>query len=140
MPKIIPLDPQSEETLRRKLADGSQDPDDYLAFADLFLTASRAGEAISVYRQALALALTPFQRARVSVALAWTLYEMGQRADAISLGQSAIVTYRKKRKMRMFWRVGVAVNRCLLIACGLRRTRMPTLRRQHVWALNAMSE
>jgi tetratricopeptide (TPR) repeat protein len=90
MTKSPSLKMEDEVVLRRRIADGSQDPDDYLALADLFLSTDRDEEAISVCQQALALPLTHFQRARVCAELGWAFYELGRQAEALPLAQTAI--------------------------------------------------
>ncbi|MGI0015256.1 MAG: tetratricopeptide repeat protein, partial [Nitrososphaera sp.] len=90
MSKRISPDQGRAEELRQKIASGSQDPDNYLALSDLLLATGRDEEAISVCQQALALSLTNFQEARVSVELGWAFFELGRQVEALPLAQSAI--------------------------------------------------
>jgi tetratricopeptide (TPR) repeat protein len=90
MTKPSSLDSQSEEVLRRKIADGSQNPDDYRNLAELQLATGRGEEAISLLKAALDLPLTNYQRAEISMELGWNYYEMGRRAHAELLAQSAL--------------------------------------------------
>src|SRR5262245_49379795 len=85
-------DREGEEELRQKIAAGSQDPDDYRNLIDLLLLSSsgRYGEAIELYRQALALPLTGFKKAQLSMELAWIYYEIGRRQQAILLARDAL--------------------------------------------------
>ena len=83
MVKLTLLDPQNEAELRRKIADGSQDPEDYRNLAELLFAAGRYEDAISSYEGALNLPLTNCQRAKVSMELGWIIYEMGRQAQAL---------------------------------------------------------
>jgi tetratricopeptide (TPR) repeat protein len=80
----------SNAHLVEKIKAGSQDPDDFVALADFFFSTDRGEEAISVCQQALALPLSYFQKARISVELGWILYEMGREVEALPLARSAI--------------------------------------------------
>ena len=87
----MPLLKQKDELeLRRRIADGSQDADDYLDLADLLFSGSRDEEAIFTCKQALNLPLTPFQEAKVSVALGWIYFELVRQTEAIAQAESAI--------------------------------------------------
>jgi tetratricopeptide (TPR) repeat protein len=84
------LKSKDEADLRHRIAAASQDPEDYLALADLFLSTNRDEEAISICQQAFALPLTQFQRAKISAELGWIFYELGRQSEALTTAQSAI--------------------------------------------------
>lgn len=90
MTKPNPLGPQSELDLRRKIADGSQDPEDYCNLADHLVTSGRLEEAVLLYEKALNLSLKNFQRTRVSMELGWLFYELGDREKAMTLAQDTV--------------------------------------------------
>lgn len=81
---------EEEAEIRQRIAAGSHDPEEYLALAQLLFSSDRGEEAIVVCRDALALPLTNFQQARVSLELGWGFYGMGRHAEAIQLAQSAL--------------------------------------------------
>ena len=90
MTKLGPSKREEEAELRRRVTDGSHDPDDYLALAQLLISAGRGEEAIAVCRSALTLPLTNFQKARVSSELGWVFYGMGRHSDALQSAQGAL--------------------------------------------------
>ncbi|MGH7773419.1 MAG: tetratricopeptide repeat protein [Candidatus Binatia bacterium] len=83
-------DSEAEAELRQKIADGSQDPNDYRDFADLLVASGLDEEAVSIYERALNLPLTNFQRATVSMELGWLFYNMRQLEQAQMLSHSAL--------------------------------------------------
>jgi tetratricopeptide (TPR) repeat protein len=83
-------DREVEEKLRQKIADGSQDPDDYRNLTDLLFPSGRYDEAIRLYRQALTLSLTRFKKAQLSMELGWIYYDIGQQAEVSLLAHEAL--------------------------------------------------
>jgi len=75
-------DRHAEKELRQKIADGSQDPDDYRYLTDLLFPSGRYDEAIALCQQALTLPLTSFKKAQLSMELGWIYYDIGQQARA----------------------------------------------------------
>ncbi|MBI4487787.1 MAG: tetratricopeptide repeat protein [Deltaproteobacteria bacterium] len=90
MTKTTPSEVQDEAELQRRVAAGSQDPEDYRNLADLLLATGRYEEAVALYRRVLNLPLRNFPKARVSMELGWIFCEMGQQAEALPLAQTAI--------------------------------------------------
>src|SRR5436190_13945880 len=83
-------DEQAEKELQQKIAAGSQDPEDYRNLSDLLFPAGRYDEIIALYRQALTIPLVGFKKARLSMELAWTYYEISQRIPASFMAREAI--------------------------------------------------
>jgi tetratricopeptide (TPR) repeat protein len=81
---------ESEQRLREKIADGSQDPDDYRNLTDLLFPSGHYDEAIALYRRALTLPLTGFKKAQLSMELGWIYYEIGQQEQAAPLAREAL--------------------------------------------------
>src|SRR3989338_2129341 len=89
MAKKTSPDPRAEASLREKIADGSQDPEDYRNFVRILVSAGNYEEAILLYKRALNLPLKNFEKASLSVELGWFLYEMGDVEQAQTLAQTA---------------------------------------------------
>src|SRR5438034_7348469 len=83
-------DRHAEKELRQKIADGSQDPDDYRYLTDLLFPSGRYDEAIALCQQALTLPLTSFKKAQLSMELGWIYYDIGQQARATPLAREAL--------------------------------------------------
>jgi tetratricopeptide (TPR) repeat protein len=83
-------DAEAEATLRRRIAEGSQDPEDYCKFTDLLFSSGRYDEAISFHKQALTLPLTTSKKAQLYMELGWLEYEIGQRSQAIASARDAL--------------------------------------------------
>lgn len=88
--KLASSKQEEEFKLRRRIADGSQDPDDYSKLGDLLIDAGRYEDAVALYQRALNLPLTNLQKARVSTELGWIFYEVGPQEEALKLAQSVI--------------------------------------------------
>ena len=84
------VDTEAEEKLRQKIADGSQDPDDYRNLTDLLCPSGRYDEAIALYQQALTFPLTAFKKAQLSMELGGIYYDIGQQAQVTGLAQNAL--------------------------------------------------
>ena len=65
----------NEEQLRRRIANGSRDPEDFGQLAGLLTDAGETETAIALLEQGLALASVALVRARLVAQLAWLLYE-----------------------------------------------------------------
>jgi len=80
-----------EPELRRRIAVGSVDPEDYMALASALAEAERTGEAIEILERALALPLSTFDRAKVSTELGWILCDQTREvARALALARDAL--------------------------------------------------
>jgi len=90
MANPILCDTKSETELRRKIAAGSQDPENYRNLAEVLLARGHYEEAISLYEQALILPLTNFLKAETSVELGWIFYEIGRQTQAHTLAKEAL--------------------------------------------------
>src|SRR2546426_1132516 len=92
MPKqAYPDDQSREEHLRRKIAAGSQNPQDYHDLADILCSSKHYADAISLYEQTSKLPFTNIQKGRMSLELGWLAYEMGDRERAMVQAQDTIV-------------------------------------------------
>lgn len=78
------------EELRRKIAGGSKNAEDYGNLGYVLFARGHSEEAISFYEQALNLASQNFQKAELSVELGWLFYEVGRRTQAQTLAENAI--------------------------------------------------
>jgi len=86
-----PADRPSEAELRRRLAAGSQDAEDYGDLAARLTEAERTDEAIAIWELALALPLSEVGRAAVEVDLGWTLYYQTCQVDrALALARQSL--------------------------------------------------
>ena len=83
-------DTETEEKLRQKIAEGSQDPDDFRDLTDLLFPSGRYDEAITLYQRALTFSLTAFKKGQLSMELAWIYYDIGQQAQVTELAQDAL--------------------------------------------------
>lgn len=83
-------DPNPEDALRRKVADGSASLEDYAKLGGLLFLMGNSQEAVTLYRQAIDLALTNLHKARVCIELGSVHSEMGQQGEAHALGQQAL--------------------------------------------------
>jgi tetratricopeptide (TPR) repeat protein len=81
---------ETEVELRQKLANGSQDPEDYGKLAIQVFVVGGLEEAITLYKQAIELSPTGLVKARVYTDLEWLYYEMGQRDQALAMTRSAL--------------------------------------------------
>ncbi len=90
MAKSDMTDTEIEEKLRQKIADGSQDPEDYRNLTDLLFPSGDYDEAIALYQRALTFPLTAFKKAQLSMELGWTYYDIGQQAQVVALAQEAL--------------------------------------------------
>ncbi|HSE85671.1 MAG TPA: tetratricopeptide repeat protein [Candidatus Binatia bacterium] len=90
MPKSDMADTETEETLRQKIADGSQDPEDYRNLTDLLSPSGDYDEVIALYQRALTLPLTAFKKAQLSMELGWVYYEIGRQSQVTELAQEAL--------------------------------------------------
>jgi tetratricopeptide (TPR) repeat protein len=80
----------SAEELRRKVAAGSSNQEDYRDLAYLLYGMGKFEEAILFYHQALDLPLQDFQKADLSIELGWLFCEVIRRIEAQTLAQNAI--------------------------------------------------
>ena len=83
-------DREVEKKLRQKVADGSQDPDDYRNLTDLLFPSGAYDEAIALYQRALVFSLTAFKKAQLLMELGWIYYNSGQQAKFTPLAQEAL--------------------------------------------------
>jgi tetratricopeptide (TPR) repeat protein len=90
MAKSDMTDTEIEEELRQKIADGSQDPEDYRNLTDLLFPSGDYDEAIALYQRALTLPLTAFKKARLSMELGWIYYEIGQQTQVAELARDVL--------------------------------------------------
>ena len=90
MAKSDMTDTEIEEELRQKIADGSQDPEDYRNLTDLLFPSGDYDEAIALYQRALTLPLTAFKKAQLSMELGWIYYEIGQQTQVAELARDAL--------------------------------------------------
>lgn len=90
MPKVRDREADTEAELRRKITNGSQDPDDYGKLAVHLFMLGSCDEAITRYQEAIDLSLTHLNKARVSTELGWLYYEMGQQDEALAMARSAL--------------------------------------------------
>jgi tetratricopeptide (TPR) repeat protein len=90
MAKSDMTDTENEEKLRQKIADGSQDPEDYRNLTDLLSPSGEYEEAIALYQRALTFPLTVFKKAQLSMELGWIYYDIGQQAQVTGLAQQAL--------------------------------------------------
>ena len=90
MAKSDVTDTEIEEKLRQKIADGSQDPEDYRNLTDLLFPSGDYDEAIELYQRALTFPLTAFKKAQLSMELGWIYYEIGQQAQVAELARDAL--------------------------------------------------
>jgi tetratricopeptide (TPR) repeat protein len=81
---------EAEEKLRQKIADGSQDPEDYRDLIDLLSPSGDYDEAIALYQRALTFPLATFKKAQLSMELGWIYYEIGQQAQVAELARDAL--------------------------------------------------
>jgi tetratricopeptide (TPR) repeat protein len=90
MAKSDMTDTETEEKLRQKIADGSQDPEDYRNLTDLLFPSGDYDEAIALYQRALTFPLTAFKKAQLSIELGWIYYDIGRQAQVRGLAQEAL--------------------------------------------------
>jgi tetratricopeptide (TPR) repeat protein len=90
MAKSDMTDTEIEEELRQKIADGSQDPEDYRNLTDLLFPSGDYDEAIALYQRALTLPLTAFKKAQLSMELGWIYYEIGQQTQVAELARDVL--------------------------------------------------
>ena len=83
-------DTEAEDKLRRKIADGSNDPEDYRNLSDLLFPSGRYEEAIALYQKALALPLTKFKNAQLAMEVGWLYHAIGQRDQASTFARDAL--------------------------------------------------
>lgn len=81
---------KNEMSLRQKIAKGSHDPEDYRELGAIYVSSARAEDAVALYERGLGLATTGLAKARISIELAWLLYEMGQDVEALPLADRAL--------------------------------------------------
>lgn len=90
MAKPASPDPNDEDALRRKVAGGSASPEDYTKLGGLLFLMGNSQETVTLFRQAIDLAQTNLQKARVCIEFGWVHYEMGQQGEAQVLVQQAL--------------------------------------------------
>jgi tetratricopeptide (TPR) repeat protein len=90
MAKLDMTDTEIEKKLRQKIADGSQDPEDYRNLTDLLFPSGDYDEAIALYQRALTFPLTAFEKAQLSMELGWIYYDIGQQLQVAGLAQDAL--------------------------------------------------
>jgi len=71
----------NEDELRRRIVNGSREPDDFRQLAGLLTTAGQTGAALDVLEQALMLPLDTVARAEILAQLAWLLRERTTQID-----------------------------------------------------------
>jgi tetratricopeptide (TPR) repeat protein len=81
----------NEAILRQRISTGSRDSQDYVNLAHLLADASRYDEAVELYKTAITLAPTNFDRAKMFADLGWALFEAGQPLGAGEAAEKALV-------------------------------------------------
>lgn len=90
MTRLTLPNPGAEGQLRQKLDEGSTNPDDYTTLGALLFLEGNFKKAVTLYQQAIDLAPTNLQKARVCIEFGWVRYEMGQQGEARALVQQAL--------------------------------------------------
>jgi tetratricopeptide (TPR) repeat protein len=89
MPVDNSLATKTETELRQRVANSSQDPDDYRDLADFLFPLGLYEEIIALYQRALSLPLSTPKKAQLLMELGWIHYDIGNKAQAAVLAREA---------------------------------------------------